>query len=203
MQSRFRRLCSRHGMNRRRVTVRGAALAASLAVLALLAAGCGGSKAPSVASVAATTTASQPSPGQAGMAQAVKWAACMRSHGLPSFPNPTAVRGGGVHINVLPAMATSAAFATASRSCEKLQPAPTPPSAAQLAPIVKHLLALARCMRQHGVPNFPDPTSGGAFHLSGLGIDKNSPTVVAAVKTCLPEAGLPSSAANALAKAPP
>jgi hypothetical protein len=137
------------------------------------------------------------------MAQAVKWAACMRSHGLPSFPDPTAVPGGGVHINVLPAMATSTAFATASRNCEKLEPAPTPPSAAQLAPIVTHLLALASCMRQHGVANFPDPTSQGAFHLSGLDINRNSPTVRAAIKTCLPNADLPSSAANGLQTAPP
>jgi hypothetical protein len=132
------------------------------------------------------------------MAQAVKWAACMRSHGLPTFPDATAVPGGGVHFDVLPAMATSAAYAVASRSCEKLQPAPTLPSAAQLAPLVKHLLALAVCMREHGVPNFPDPTSQGLFHLSGLGIDKNSPTVLGAIKTCLPKADLPSSAANAL-----
>lgn len=184
------------------MTFGAAALAAGLAGLALLAAGCGGSSAPSVASVAATTT-TQPSPGQTEMAQAVKWAACMRSHGLPGFPDPTAVPGGGVHLNVLPAMATSAAFAAASRSCRSLQPAPTPPSAAQLAPIVKHLLAFAGCMREHGVPNFPDPTSQGVFHFNGLGIDRNSPTVLAAVKACLPQAGLPSSAAAALPAAAP
>ena len=137
------------------------------------------------------------------MAQAVKFAACMRSHGLASFPNPTAVPGGGVHFNVLPAMATSAVYATASRSCEKFQPPPTLPSAAQLAPLVKHLLTLAVCMRQHGVPNFPDPTSQGTFHLSGLGIDKTSPTVLAAIKTCLPKADLPGSGANALPTSPP
>jgi hypothetical protein len=180
----------------------GVLLVGALAPLALVAAGCGGSTPPRVASVAATTVA-QPSSGQAEMAQAVKWAACMRSHGLPGFPDPTAVPGGGVHFDVLPAMATSAADATASQSCEKLQPAPTPPSAAQLAPLVKHLLILATCMRQHDVRNFPDPTSDGAFHLSGLGITKNSPAVIAALKTCLPKAGLPSGAASALATTPP
>jgi hypothetical protein len=30
------------------------------------------------------------------------------------------------------------------------------------------MLALARCMRAHGLPNFPDPTSGGVFDKSKL-----------------------------------
>jgi hypothetical protein len=176
-------------------------LNALLVSLAVIASGCGGSSSPGVANVATTTT--EPSPTQSAMAQALKLAACMRSHGVPTFPDPTAVSGGGVHFDVLPAMVASPAYATAFRSCSAYEPTPTPPSAAQLAPLVQHLRTLARCMRHHGVPNFPDPTSDGAFRLQGLGIDKRSPTVRVALAGCLTAAGLPSSAASALAASPP
>lgn len=46
-------------------------------------------------------------------------------------------------------------------------------------------LSLARCMRSHGVPNFPDPNSSGAIRLdSGSGIDPASPAFQAAQKAC-------------------
>ena len=49
-------------------------------------------------------------------------------------------------------------------------------------------LRLARCMRSHGVPNFPDPTVGPlgeqVIDLRGLGMDMTSPTFQAANRTC-------------------
>jgi hypothetical protein len=38
-------------------------------------------------------------------------------------------------------------------------------------------VAFAACMRSHGIPNFPDPGSGGGFDLKGAGIDRSSPQV--------------------------
>lgn len=50
---------------------------------------------------------------------------------------------------------------------------------------------LARCMRAHGVPNFPDPTNGGPggplFDISGAGISKSAsrtPQFVAELNEC-------------------
>src|SRR6266700_3620797 len=54
-------------------------------------------------------------------------------------------------------------------------------------------LAYARCMRSHGVPNFPDPqiTNGGigvpggfTFDTSGLGLHQKSPQYQAAARAC-------------------
>jgi hypothetical protein len=51
-------------------------------------------------------------------------------------------------------------------------------------------------MRSHGVPNFPDPSSGGGISIGpGSGIDPNSPKFRAAQQACqkvLPNGGQPS-----------
>ncbi|HWE58371.1 MAG TPA: hypothetical protein VG228_01650 [Solirubrobacteraceae bacterium] len=81
----------------------------------------------------------------------------MRASGVPTFPDPQP--GGGV---TLPAGTNPAApaFKAAQAKCEKLigvgPPAlgsKTHPSAQTLAKLVR----IARCVRQHGVPQFPDP----------------------------------------------
>ena len=49
---------------------------------------------------------------------------------------------------------------------------------------------MSRCMRSHGVPNFPDPKfqtgpSGGVgVRIGGAGLDPNSPAFQAAQKDC-------------------
>jgi hypothetical protein len=54
-------------------------------------------------------------------------------------------------------------------------------------------LAFSRCMRANGVPNFPDPSPGGAFQV-GTGVDPSSPGFRAAQSKCrklLPGGGPP------------
>jgi hypothetical protein len=51
-------------------------------------------------------------------------------------------------------------------------------------------LALAQCMRSHGITNFPDPRSGGGIAINaGSGVDPNSPQYQAAWKACQSKAG--------------
>lgn len=45
------------------------------------------------------------------------------------------------------------------------------------------ILTFARCMRGHGVPNFPDPSSGGGIQI-GPGLNPQSPAFQAAQKAC-------------------
>jgi len=45
-------------------------------------------------------------------------------------------------------------------------------------------LAYAKCMRHHGVANFPDPVEGPNGHVSQGGVDLNSPQVTAARQAC-------------------
>ncbi len=69
-------------------------------------------------------------------------------------------------------------------------------------------LAFSKCMRSHGVSNFPDPsTSGGGVQLSispSSGINTEAPAFQAAQQSCqhlLPGGGHPSAHATAQAKA--
>jgi hypothetical protein len=53
------------------------------------------------------------------------------------------------------------------------------------------MVIFARCMRAHGVPSFPDPTSAGELSVSAVkaaGVDVHTPSVQAAANTWLPAA---------------
>ena len=61
-------------------------------------------------------------------------------------------------------------------------------------------LEYAQCMRQHGVPNFPNPVDGHIMLSPASGIDPDSPTVQAAAAACAkyaPRGGSPQAAAAA------
>jgi hypothetical protein len=74
----------------------------------LLATGCGGS-------------ASSQDP----VGQLVKYAACMRSHGLPTFPDPLQASEGATHsvgLHIPDTILNSPKYQTANHSCEKFAP---------------------------------------------------------------------------------
>ena len=86
-------------------------------------------------------------------------------------------------------------FGSAEAACRRYLP--TAPSAAgfsdtQINRMQTEALAMARCLRSHGVPNFPDPKytaePGGSLDLtfarSTCKLDETSPTFLAAVKLC-------------------
>jgi hypothetical protein len=139
-----------------------------LASVALSVAGCGGGSAnPDVARLSSGTSSAASSNASTGTgaagagsgspeAAALAFADCMRANGLPNFPDPKA--GGGFLFHTGGgADPSSPAFKAAQTKCKKfLPPGPgsgAPPSAKTLA----HYLTVARCMRQHGVSEFPDP----------------------------------------------
>lgn len=93
--------------------------------------------------------------------QGVKFAQCMRSHGVGNFPDPDA--SGKLTIDAVAngsAVNTqSPAFTQALSACKTLQPAGftgSPRSSAQQAAA----RTFARCVRAHGVADFPDPVNG-------------------------------------------
>ena len=50
------------------------------------------------------------------------------------------------------------------------------------------MLAFARCLRSHGFPSFPDPTSSGELThemLASAGIDLHQPAVLQAADACV------------------
>jgi hypothetical protein len=103
-------------------------------------------------------------PSPAVTAAFLKFARCMRSHGVPNFPDPGS--GGGIDISPGSGLdPASPAFQAAQRQCKKLLPGggpkgtkPPPPSASD----VRAALSWAHCIRAHGVPNFPDPSTNSS-----------------------------------------
>ncbi len=192
-------LPTRRRLRSKRGGPRAPALASGLVALAGLLAACGSSS-PS-ASVArlgsqtASTSASAAAVAQAGSGAAlnggklIAFSACMRSHGVPSFPDPT-VSGDrtSLHVRVGPGSAidpNSPQFQAAQKVCAPLRPQPSPAQAAQLQATA---LKFSACMRSHGEPSFPDPTfSGDTARLTiqaGSGVDPNSPQFQAAQRAC-------------------
>ena len=83
----------------------------------------------------------------------LEFASCMRSHGVSNFPDPT----GGHLAPVNGVEANGPAFQSAIQACRSHMPNAGTPSSAQTAKAKSQALAMSRCMRSHGVPNFPDP----------------------------------------------
>lgn len=173
-------------MNGRRAAFRSAVLATGLASLALLAAGCGASSSLHVANVGTTT--SSPATPQGGTvvanpAQGVAYSTCMREHGVRSFPDPSSK--GAIHLGgeIDP---TSPTFQAAQNACRSLSPKGGPPTPAQQAHELQELLAFSRCMRTHGIADFPDPTNGHFDLNGGPGGDltPNNPQFVNAQRVC-------------------
>ena len=153
-----------------------------------------------VAAVAGTVTAcsSSSSPSAApshatGRAHSaggpLAFSACMRSHGVPRFPDPTS--NGGVSIQVQPGSGidqNSPQYQSAMHACQSLLPAGKV-NGGSVSPTVRtEYLRYAACMRSHGIPNYPDPTFNGNSvnlgNLSALGIDTNSPQYQSASNAC-------------------
>ncbi len=98
----------------------------------------------------------------------LKFAQCMRTHGVPDFPDPQSgggfgiqasagSHGGTISVDGQQINVSQPAFQRASNECQKYQPQGPPISGSQLAKIRQGALKMAECMRTHGVPNFPDP----------------------------------------------
>jgi hypothetical protein len=180
----------------------------------LAVAGCGGSSSsPSVAYLSTRKSASSTSSGagvspdstaspeQAGLA----FAKCMRASGVSNFPDPKA--GGDFVFHASAGMNPSLpGFKAAQAKCQKLMPGGGPPgpgSTTNPSPqTLARFLRIARCMRQHGVEDFPDPRtsvpsnpfgSGGAGVISDIEgvilifpstIDQQSPAFTRASAAC-------------------
>lgn len=137
-----------------------------------------------------------------GEADFLAFSKCMRSHGVPEYPDPS---GGGGAINLSPGSNInpfSPAVKDAQAECQKLLPGggPRPGVSEQQR---EQLVRSSECMRAHGVPDFPDPTNvpptnpqdyssvtgiggqkGGVWVLVPKTIDVNSPAFRRASNAC-------------------
>jgi hypothetical protein len=121
---------------------------------------------------------------------AVKFSACMRSHGVPSFPDPTtSPREFKLSLSPSSGNAQSPAFQSAGTACQHLLPGGGPPSQsrAHSQAQIAAMLAFARCLRTHGFSSFPDPTSSGELThemVANAGINLHQPAVLQAGDAC-------------------
>jgi hypothetical protein len=173
------------------------------ATLGLLAAACSGATPDAgVAHIGTTTTATTSLAGPSvtslsGLqSDALKFAQCMRSHGVPDYPDP----GGQGGLSASKAAASgdlnsnSPQFQAARRECGSLLPSGRPASPAQQAAVTAKAVQFAECMRAHGVPGFPDPgsmpggrkTPGGGYFIEAQSgpLSPDNPQFVRAQKAC-------------------
>ena len=117
--------------------------------------------------------------------EGVDYSDCMRSHGVPGFPDPSP--GGGFALRTSRINQQSPAFQSAKRDCAALQPGGSEPPPPISAAAQAGMVAKARCIREHGVPGFPDPTFGPGGEGAGVDFqgDFGSPAFRQAVKACL------------------
>ncbi len=171
----------------------------ALTVLSLLAAGCGGGSSSSgVAQLSTSTSGGSPTSGGGSSSpessastqqKMVAYAQCMRTHGVPNFADPTSSEGNSKEaaIRAFKEVSNSQVLA-AQTACQHLQPNGGRPTQAQLGQRLGDLLAFARCMRTHGIANFPDPTSSGQVThemLAKTGVDVHQPAVLQAADSCV------------------
>ena len=186
-----------------------AAAIIAAAALALLTAACSGSPSSTDPGGSRSSTGSGSSPQAGGSANAplLAFSQCMRSRGVPDFPDPQPGATNAKFPSVQQLGVSSSVYQAADSACQHLLPAGTddqfPP--AEVQQLLIGMRQFSQCMRSHGVPNWPDPSvdSQGrpVFELSDHGFSRaeaHSPQLGAREDECqnlLPSAlgGLPES----------
>jgi hypothetical protein len=167
------------------------------AAAVFLLAGCGGDRQSSASAGSGKAEGSTNSP------SAVRYSRCMRSHGVPSFPDPDSSgsipKGDAQSLGV-----STSGYEAAETACRHLLPtggsfeqgalqctlaADCPPAVVQQ--MTSAMTKFARCMRSHGVPNWPDPTldpqGRPVFAISAGrdGFDPDSPQITGTDQECV------------------
>jgi hypothetical protein len=162
-------------MRSRKGQVTGTAMTAAAVVSTLLVAAC------SASAPGASTR----------YARDLAYAQCMRTHGEPTWPNPSS-NGGFMFSASNPLDESSPGYHSAIRACRKLDPDPGGLTEAQVQAGLARLLKFSDCMRAHGVLDFPDPQTTDQGGQMGVAIvmpadgtvDQQSPQYQAAAKAC-------------------
>jgi hypothetical protein len=109
----------------------------------------------------------------------------MRANGVPSFPDPDS-SGKLPNATVQQLGVSNSRYQAATRTCQHLLPngsnGPTP---AQVQLYRNTMLIYARCMRAHGLNDFPDPDSRGRLDIGpGTDVPVDTPQFQTAFRAC-------------------
>lgn len=156
-------------------------------LLTLGLAGCGGSDGGEdgggVASAGGTPSATTGAGG--GKEAGLKYSQCMRENGVENFPDPDVNDSGQVSYNV-PDDIPDAVINEAEKKCQDLRPF-GPGAGAADPQRIEQLRKNAQCMRDNGIPEWPDPQDDGSVRIdfNALGLSgPEDPKLKAAQEKC-------------------
>lgn len=130
--------------------------------------------------------------------ESLRLARCMRANGVPNFPDPSgdgsygvksfAQQSNGRTMSVNGVPVSAPAFRSALAKCNQYLPQPPAPTTSQLATIRALMVRWAKCLRDHGLPGFGDPTmtADGRRIMHGQ-FNIGSPAYHAARQACDPQ----------------
>ena len=156
--------------------LRGGRVAVGVGLIVLLLAGCSASGG---SGGATTTTSGQ----QAAAAVLGEFVRCARANGMPNLPDLRLDSNGQVSV---PA-GTPDPPKSVERACRSIwERLPASASGEQGRPPadIQALVGYARCMREHGIADFPDPQADGRFPLPASLRAGKTPSFVRAMQAC-------------------
>ncbi len=131
---------------------------AAFVLVAVIGAGCGSSTPSETGTASPSSTAGNSGAGASkklsAREKAVKFAECIREHGVSDFPDPNGKNDFEYGVSVTPAV-----WKKATTACKDLQP-PGTLSAKRTPKQQSAGLRFADCIRNNGVKDFPDPVNG-------------------------------------------
>ena len=133
-------------------TLRPPSVLAVLALISVISAGCGSNAASETGTAGNSATGANKN--LTARDKAVKFAECIRAHGVSDFPDPNAKNDFDYGVSVTPAV-----WNRATTACKGLQP-PGTLSAKRTPKQQSASLRFAQCIRANGVKDFPDPVNG-------------------------------------------
>jgi hypothetical protein len=174
-------------------TLRFVAILVAATSLSLVLAACGSPSENAVAQLGSTTTTTQTgssstSSASAQVSEALAFARCMRSKGVTNFPDPNA-NGEFNKVTMSQLSTSNSRYQTATQSCAHLFPGISGKSPSQVLAqqIANDEAKFVRCMRSHGVSNWPNPVLEQGrlvFNSQAVGIDPTSPRIAAKMQAC-------------------
>jgi hypothetical protein len=139
-----------------------------------------------VASLGGTASASaSSSSGGGGGRSALAFSQCMRAHGIKDFPDPGS--NGAINLNGSPGSdlnQNNPRYQAADQACKSLLPPGQTGSSGQLKTAN---LNYAKCMRAHGISDFPDPSADGSLAVNpspGSDLNPSNPQYQKADNAC-------------------
>jgi len=159
-------------------------------VLLVLMSACGGSPGSRVAQLGSTSTTTQGSSSSTSPTtssqRTLAFSRCVRQHGVTNYPDPDG--SGQLPVSGKQIARSSPRFPAAESACTHLLSSGAETQGDQQK--IAFALKVARCMRRHRFPTYPDPTisgprgPGSGTRFEGTGIDTKSPRFQTAEINC-------------------